>query len=268
MTGTTPPKPKTAKRPDAHVPEQRSFVAQQFKALDGDGDAPGTFEAIVSVYGNVDSYGDVMQPGAFDDTLATRGLPPIVWSHDWQTPPIGLSLEAEDREFAGGVGLYVKGRLFVDVAGGEDHPVARMAWAAMRTPGGDDRPALREWSFGFRTKKASDVQVDVEDLEPKDAWTGGYLRHVEAVELYEVGPTLVGANDATATLGVKAALVEGIRRGALTTADLRSLLDDHARQDGIGNPAPNDDAPKAGTLSEEVRARLADLDALKPPLTL
>src|SRR5687768_1326736 len=46
-----------------------------------DGAAAGTFEAIVSVFGNVDYAGDRVMPGAFERTLKERGLPPIYWNH-------------------------------------------------------------------------------------------------------------------------------------------------------------------------------------------
>ena len=35
-------------------------------------DATGTFEGYASVYGNVDSYGDAVMPGAFDASIRER----------------------------------------------------------------------------------------------------------------------------------------------------------------------------------------------------
>ncbi len=52
------------------------------------GDA-GEFEAVVAVFGNIDSYGDVIVKGAFAATLkdwSDSGDPiPVVWSHDSST---------------------------------------------------------------------------------------------------------------------------------------------------------------------------------------
>jgi HK97 family phage prohead protease len=34
------------------------------------------------VFGNVDSYGDVIEPGAFAKTLQENPVVPILWQHD------------------------------------------------------------------------------------------------------------------------------------------------------------------------------------------
>lgn len=187
-------------------PRSHRFPVAELRAL-GDDEAPGTFEAIVSVFGNVDSYGDRMVSGAFVKTLQPppegRGMPPVVWSHEWSVPPTGATLEArevgeDELGYKHRSGLYIKGRLLVDTANGEDHAVARQVWAATRATGGDGRPPLREFSFGFRTMRAQFV----EDADEPNAWFGE-VREILEVELFEVGHTLVGANDATQLLAVK-----------------------------------------------------------------
>jgi uncharacterized protein len=162
--------------------EHKAFGVVEFKT---DDDEPGTFEAIVAVFGNVDRGGDVLEPGAFKKTLGRsgRGLPPVVWSHNWDEPPIGVTLEAEEVE----KGLRIKGRLFV-----EENDLARKVYAAMKARGGDGRPPLREFSFGYSAVKAKFVETDEQ-----------IVRHLKEVELFEVGPTLVGMNPATELLGVK-----------------------------------------------------------------
>jgi len=64
-----------------------------FKLL-GEGEPGGTFEAYVAIFGTPDRpdlFGDsdVIEPGAFTQTLQEKGLPPIVWSHVWTIPPVG-----------------------------------------------------------------------------------------------------------------------------------------------------------------------------------
>src|SRR5680860_1081373 len=67
-----------------------------------DGLEEGQFEAIVSTFGNVDSYGDIVQPGAFTDTLKeweAKGDPiPSYYSHRMDDPDynIGYVLEAKE----------------------------------------------------------------------------------------------------------------------------------------------------------------------------
>lgn len=189
-------------------PPVRTFPVAEFRALTKD-DEPGTHEAIFAVIGNVDSYGDRIVSGALDKTLSPppegRGMPPEVWSHEWRTPPIGVTLEArevsgaEADEIAGrslGIpgGIYAKGRLLVN----QGIEVADHVWAAMTATGGDGRSPLREFSFGYRTVRASFVEEPDEPM----AWFGE-VRELEEIELYEWGPCLLGANPATALLSAK-----------------------------------------------------------------
>lgn len=159
---------------------ERKQLTAQVKALPQDG--PGIFEAYVSVFGNVDTVGDRMLKGAFARTLVERGLPPIIWSHQWELPPIGKTLTATEDDR----GLLVKGQLFID-----DNSTAREVYVAMR------EGALREFSFAFEVRSSRFVDED-----------GATVREITDVELFEVGPTLVGANPETELVGVKQSDVE------------------------------------------------------------
>lgn len=159
--------------------EIKSFGLSEVKTIDGG--QPGAFEAVVAVFGNVDLGGDRMMKGAFSRTLAEKGMPPVVWSHEWQVPPIGTVTEASETD----EGLHVKGRLFVGAD--EDHAVAKQVYAAMKAG------ALKEFSFGYATKGSNDVEED-----------GKSIREITDVDLFEVGPTLKGMNPATRLVGVKA----------------------------------------------------------------
>lgn len=84
-------------------------VPYQIKAIEDSGE----FEGYASVFGNVDSYGDVVEAGAFDRTLeewAEMGqLPPVLWQHS-RNEPIGKHTEMKPDEH----GLATKGKLIVD----------------------------------------------------------------------------------------------------------------------------------------------------------
>ena len=159
----------------------KSFPAHFKAAPDGSGE----IEAIVSVFNNVDRAGERVLPGYFAKSLA-RKLPKGVWMHDW-TRPIAVTDEA--RELAPGDpllpeslkalgGLYVKGRINLDVQDGKD------ALSHLRFGSVD------EFSFGYsNTKTAYDSETEVRDL-------------VEG-EIYEWSPVLVGCNPATALLSAK-----------------------------------------------------------------
>lgn len=155
------------------------FPVRSLHAAAG-GDTPGSFEAVVSTFNTrVEGlfYDQMLKPGCFSRSLTERGLPACVWSHDWDTPPIGVTTEASETP----EGLQVKGRLFV--ADDEDSPLARQVYTAMRATGGDGRHVLREFSIGFDIVEAG-WEVHDEDE----------VLAISEVNLFEYGPCLVGRN--------------------------------------------------------------------------
>jgi HK97 family phage prohead protease len=174
----------------------------QFKAVT---DAPaGTFEAIVSVFGNIDLGGDRVMPGAFARTLDdwnSSGDPiPVIWSHEWDDPMshIGYVEKAEERP----EGLFVRARLDVDNN-------ERAAYVARLLK----ERRVREFSFGYFAKGWRDV--DDEEY--------GRVRELTEIDLFEVGPTLLGMNPDTVLLEAasrfaKAAASE-VREGVFVSWD-------------------------------------------------
>lgn len=211
--------------------ERKSFAVTELKATDED--VPGSFEAVVAVFGNVDRGGDRMIPGAFKRTLEERGLPPVVWSHNWDVPPIGVVKEAVETA----EGLHIKGRLFV--AEGEDHSIARQVYAAMKAQDGNGVAPLREFSFGYETRGSKSVEEDGEEI-----------RELTDVELFEVGPTLVGMNPDTRLVGAKA-----LREYADQLERTKESAPEEVPAED--KPEPKDDTP----LSEEDEARIVALVA-------
>lgn len=81
---------------------------KNLEIVDAGVDEQGIFTGYASIFGVVDEEDDIMEPGAFADTLATgmaSGGVMIFGQHEDEEPPIGKSLELkEDAK-----GLYVKG---------------------------------------------------------------------------------------------------------------------------------------------------------------
>jgi len=201
--------------------ETKSFALGEVKAV---GDKKGTFEAVVSVFGNVDSYGDRMVKGAFSRTLAEKGMPPIVWSHEWQVPPIGSVESATETD----EGLLIKGRLFT--APDDDHAVARQVYTAMKAG------ALKEFSFGYRTVESKDITEE-----------GKSVREIHDVDLFEVGPTLMGANDQTRLVGVKA--MERVVADEIKTSAAPAAKEQEPSDSGSANgDTPEEPDPRIGAL--------------------
>ncbi len=191
----------------------KSVPAVLLKAAGEGGLTEGQFEAFVSVMGNKDSYGDVVMPGAFDDTLAewaASGNPiPVVWSHRYNDIDnhIGVVLEAEQRTIADKTGLWVKGQL--DTA--EDDRVALKVAKLMRGK------RLTQFSFSYDVVEGAYVKSQT-DL-------GDYYE-LRKLRLYEVGPTLIGANQETELLAAKALreIASELKAGRTLSAKNEDLL--------------------------------------------
>lgn len=82
----------------------------------------GVFDGFGSVFGNVDSYKEIVAPGAFTESLAawkaSGRLPPVLWQHR-SGEPIGPYLEMEEKP----LGLWVKGQLLVTTSSAPRKPV-------------------------------------------------------------------------------------------------------------------------------------------------
>ena len=152
-------------------------------------DGEGTVEAFVSVFGNVDSYGDRVMLGAFADSISAK-LPKMVWQHDI-TRPIGKTLSAEEIP-AGDArlperlkehgALYVKGVFNLNTTDGKD------AYEHIKFG------SIDEYSFGY------------EEVETTPLADG--TKELNKVNIIEWSPVTVGANPMTMTSNVKAMTLE------------------------------------------------------------
>lgn len=132
------------------------MLARNDLALKAVVDADGAVEGYASLFGEVDSAGDVVMPGAFAQTLRTRGVRriPMLFQHD-PAEPIGVWVElAEDAR-----GLKARGRLIADVMR------AREVLALVRAG------AIDGLSIGFRTVRGRiDPRTRVRRLDEIDLW--------------------------------------------------------------------------------------------------
>lgn len=202
-----------------------------------DGLEEGQFTALVSVFGNRDSMGDVVLPGAFAETLAEwkgRGDPiPVIWSHDWSDPfsHIGHVTEAEETPD----GLVVTGQLDLD------NPKAQQVGRLLK--------GRRVTQFSFAYDVVEGAWVEQEDARP--------YYELRKLKLHEVGPTLIGANQETELLAAKAvALAEGAKAGrVLAQQHLDRLKEAHVALGEVISAADPDPekstTPTPGTTPTE-----------------
>ncbi|MFH9215467.1 HK97 family phage prohead protease [Streptomyces globisporus] len=194
----------------------KDFTARVKAAGTADGLAEGQFVALVSVFGNEDSVGDVVKPGAFTETLAewgAKGDPiPVIWAHKWGDPfaHVGRVIKAvETLE-----GLEVTGQID-DLTGDDENPTAKQVYRLLKGR------RVTQFSFAYDELKSAWVRDD------NHRW-GGYWE-LQQLKLHEVGPCLVGANQETELLAAKA---QGLARGAkagrvLSQANYDSLTKAH-----------------------------------------
>ena len=164
----------------------------EFKARNGAqisiNEAEGIVECFVSGIGNKDSVGDIVLPGAFNESLKRR-KPRVVWGHSWNDP-IGKVLEIyevpnsdprlpQKMKKAGIGGLFAKVQFNLNAEKG------REAFANVAFFGEE-----QEWSIGYKTLQANFDPVQQANM-------------LKEVELYEVSPVLHGANQLTGTISVK-----------------------------------------------------------------
>lgn len=233
------------------------------KADEDNGLGPGEFRALVSVFGNVDAYGDVVMPGAFSDVLAdyaTRGVPiPVVWSHQWADVFAHIGHVDPDKAQETDEGLEVIGKLDVD------SPIPEAAAVAQQVHRLLAQRRVGQFSFAFDVADAG-WGVRGEGDDEREVFE---LRKFAA--LHEVGPCLVGVNRDTRLDDVKAirdAFPKPPKSAdpdpSPSSADVDNPQDDvPADNDPAGDaPGDGDDAATEKSLSPErahVLAALAEV---------
>lgn len=173
----------------------------RFKLEDGSLTENGAFKGYASIWGVTDSYGDVVERGAFKKTLKEKkgGKIKLLWSHDAYGTPIGYVIATEDEK-----GLYVEGQLFLD-----SNTKAREVYAAMRAG------ILDGLSIGYRTVK------EVIDREAN-------VRRLKEIELFEISICNFQACPGAVVTGVKAlddlaGLIDELKEESLSDEQKRDL---------------------------------------------
>lgn len=177
-------------------------LSVKIKAGPDDGLDVGQFTAYAAVFGNKDSYGDVLMPGAFDQTLAewadSDAPIPLLWGHNMADPDynIGEVLTAEQDDH----GLLVTAQLDLDT------PKAAQTYRLLKGR------RVNQMSFAY------DVTDGGEQTRPADNGAGDeHFYELRGVKLYEVSVVPVGANAETEILAVKT-LVAGLKAGRVLSA--------------------------------------------------
>ena len=157
-------------------------ITVEIKA-DADASAEGRFTGYASVFGNKDSYGDVVVKGAFAESLNSYGENgagvPCYWSHQMSDPMmnIGQTVKAVEDDH----GLLVEVQLDLD------NPNAAYTHKLIK------EGRVNQMSFAF----------DVEDYAFAESEELGDYLELRKLKIHEVSVVQVGANQSTELLAVK-----------------------------------------------------------------
>lgn len=224
-----------------------------------------TVTGIASVFGNVDSYGDIVQRGAFKKTL-NENAPRIrhLWMHDPILPPTAAirGLQEVGKDALPDEVL----QRFPDATGGLE--VVR---EYLRTPRGDEilegirAGAINEMSFAYDVIKSKFAEVaDADGIKRQ-------VRLLSEVRLYETSDVLWGANAATvasksheyrlAQLSELAGQIDAdMKAGRVLSAAnltrLKEALDTLTRILLAAEPPDDDAKAHAAALTEQVRLKI------------
>lgn len=137
----------------------------------------GVIEGYASVFGGVDSYGDTIEPNAYDNVISEGQKPLMFYQHDRWGVPIGkweeLSVDSK--------GLKVKGRLNLELKEAQD------VFSALKFG------SLDGMSIGFRLRDR-DYEYDDNDV--------CHIKNIS--ELLEISIVNFPADKSARVMGVKA----------------------------------------------------------------
>ena len=231
-------------------------VVVKFKT---DGLAEGEFIGYASVFGNKDSYGDVVIKGAFANTLAEwerKGVPiPLLWGHNTADPDFNLGEIVEATE--DDRGLKVHGKLDME------SPKSAQTYRLLKSG------RVNQMSFAYHVVDGAYIQPEGDDKTWRDAYY-----ELRELDLYEVSIVPIGANQETEILAVKAIASamrakagralssknEDALRGALAQAEeivtaLKGVLpdddpaDEEEDQDKTSGEEPSAEAAKSSSAA-------------------
>lgn len=152
----------------------------------------GTIEGYGSVFDEVDLGFDVVEKGAFSNSLQERGLPKMLWGHEFNSVPIGNWTVAKEDDR----GLFLKGELFLD------QPRAKDVHSALKNG------AVDGLSIGF----------SIADAEIADSG----VRFIKEADLFEVSVVNFPMNESARVDAVKSL----IENNQMTKRRLEEILRD------------------------------------------
>jgi len=159
----------------------RKTMISSAKAVD---EAQGIVEAYTNTMGVIDADGDIVEPTAFNDSIADNLPIPVLSGHD-QGKLVGKVIFAQPRHITGDeYRLFTRIQMNMETEAGRD---------AFSNVAGD---YVREWSIGFNIPKASDVEQEGNDVST-------IIRRIANLDWVEVSSVIRGSSPSTVTVAAK-----------------------------------------------------------------
>ena len=163
------------------------------KAVD---EAEGIVEAYTNTMGVMDADGDIVEPTAFDTSIAGNLPIPVLSGHD-QGKLVGKVIFAQPRYIEGDeYRLFTRMQMNMETEAGRD---------AFSNVAGD---YVREWSIGFNIPKESDVTQEGNDVST-------VIRRIANLDWVEVSSVIRGSSPSTSTVAAKSSPVTDEEKGAI-----------------------------------------------------
>tara|TARA_Y100000310_G_scaffold12291_1_gene12696 strand:- start:542 stop:1813 length:1272 start_codon:yes stop_codon:yes gene_type:complete len=151
------------------------------KAVD---EAEGIVEAYTNTMGVIDADGDIVEPTAFNASIADNLPIPVLSGHD-QGKLVGKVIFAQPRHITGDeYRLFTRMQMNMETEAGRD---------AFSNVAGD---YVREWSIGFNIPRESDVEQEGNDVST-------IIRRIANLDWVEVSSVIRGSSPSTVTVAAK-----------------------------------------------------------------
>jgi len=158
---------------------EKLTVPFEIKEMSDKDDKFFVFEGLASTFGNTDLVDDIVDKGAFANSLAIR-MPKVLWQHD-TAEPIGMPEQIMETE----QGLFMKARLPKDdtFVSGRVIPQLKVG-------------SISSMSIGFTVKDFDVV---------------GEIRHLKEVELFEISLVTFPANTKAEVTWFKSITIDDLK---------------------------------------------------------
>ena len=192
-------------------------------------------KAYALAFGNIDSWGDIIMPGACDDFLksADADRMALCWQHERKTV-IGIITDKGVDDY----GMWIEADILPTTAGKD---------AALLLKSG----AVKEFSIGWRPDKYHYEKREGYDYD---------IRILDAITVYEVSPVTIAANPSAIIISAKADPNHQSNSKPTNTNNIMTPEEIKAMRESIEKSAAEKASAEIKAQLDEIKAKQAKID--------